>query len=84
MSVQHYYKLCHDHLGKEVEIRDVHGKVYIGKIEKVDQQNVYLRQSAAPSDYGQGPGVFFLPLAIGALIAIPLIGIAAFRPRAYY
>ncbi|MFA9556861.1 hypothetical protein ACERII_06140 [Evansella sp. AB-rgal1] len=84
MSVQYYYNLCNECMGQDVEITDHHGKKYAGKIEKVDHENVYLRQASAPSAQGQGPGLFFFPLAAGALIAIPLIGIAGFRRRRYY
>ncbi|MDG5788433.1 hypothetical protein QA612_13165 [Evansella sp. AB-P1] len=83
MSVQYYQKFCQDHIGQDVEIRDHHGKTYVGKIERVDHENVYLRQSPPPSQH-QGPGLFFLPLALGALIAIPFVGIAGARRRAYY
>ncbi|ADU30491.1 hypothetical protein [Evansella cellulosilytica] len=83
MSVNYYYQLCQDNIGQDVEITDHHGKKYFGKIEKVDHENVYLRQEPAPSEQ-TGPGLFFFPLAVGALIAIPLIGIAGFRRRAYY
>ncbi|MBU9721450.1 MULTISPECIES: hypothetical protein [Bacillaceae] len=84
MSVDYYYKMCCDHMGQDVEITDKHGKVYVGKIEKVDSENVYIREQSAPPRDSHGPGLFFFPLAVGALVAIPLIGIAGFRRRAYY
>lgn len=84
MSLDYYYKLCHDHMGQEVEIRDHHGKTYVGTIERVDRENVYLRQAATPGPSHSGPGVYFFPLAVGALVAIPLIGIAGFRRRRVY
>ena len=84
MSADYYYQMCHEHMGQEVEIRDRHGKVYTGTIEKVDHENVYIRPPAPPPGHGHGPGVFFFPLVVAGLIAIPLIAIAAFAPRRRY
>lgn len=87
MSADYYYKLCHDHIGQDVEITDRHGKIYTGKIERVDRENVYLRPHDSVPGHGHhhgGPGLFFLPLVAAGLIAIPLIGIAGFRRRPYY
>ncbi|MBU9711786.1 hypothetical protein [Evansella tamaricis] len=84
MSGEHYYKVCCDHMGQDVEITDREGKVYVGKIERVDREYVYIREERAPQGGHQGPGLFFFPLALGALVAIPLIGIAGFRRRPYY
>lgn len=67
---------------REVEIRDHHGKVYVGTIERVDREKVYIRQAARPSAGHSGPGVFFLPFAAGLLIGVPLGAIAFARP--YY
>ncbi|MCD8509033.1 MAG: hypothetical protein LRY73_03535 [Bacillus sp. (in: Bacteria)] len=59
MSVDYYYKFCTEHMHREVEIRDHHGKVYVGTIERVDREKVYIRQAARPSAGHSGPGVFF-------------------------
>ncbi|MBB5173864.1 hypothetical protein [Texcoconibacillus texcoconensis] len=83
MSAEYYYNFCQQHMGQEVEITDHHGKVHVGKIEKVDRENVYLRTQAPPPT-DRGYGMFFFPLAVGALVAIPLIGIAGARRRPYY
>ncbi|MRH42660.1 hypothetical protein GH741_08170 [Aquibacillus halophilus] len=91
MSVSHYYELCQKSIKKSVVIRDVHGKVYEGVIEKVDYEKVYLRQHEAggvpPAGPG-GPGMFLWGPAFGAgaLVGIGLGSIAslAFRPYPYY
>ena len=82
MSADYYYKFCTEHMHREVEIRDHHGKVYVGTIEKIDREKVYIREAARPSGHS-GPGVFFLPFAAGFLFGIPFGAIAFARPYRY-
>lgn len=84
MSVEYFHKFCLEHMQREVEIRDHHGKVYIGTIEKVDIEKVYIREAARPPIGHSGPGLFFLPFAAGFLIGIPFGAIAFARPYRYY
>ncbi|WP_096435185.1 hypothetical protein [Alteribacter populi] len=71
-----YYHLCRDSIGAEVEIRDCHGKVYVGTIDRVDPDHVYLRP-IGPCDHGHGMYFF----AGAALTAIAFASIVAFRFR---
>lgn len=77
MSHDYYYRLCEDNIGSEVEIRDCHGKAYVGTIEKVDDRYVYLRPSGPSPDHGHGMYFF----AAAALTTIALASIVAFRFR---
>ncbi|WP_096200501.1 hypothetical protein [Bacillus sp. FJAT-45350] len=78
MSCQHYYNLCKESVGAEVEIRDHHGKMYVGTIERVDPEFVYLRP-IGPTSTDHGHGMYFF--AAAALTAVALVSIAAFRFR---
>ncbi|WP_096188024.1 hypothetical protein [Evansella halocellulosilytica] len=78
MSCDYYYNLCKDNIGSEVEIRDHHGKVYVGTIERVDSRNVYLRP-IGPSPSGPDHCSYFF--AAAALTVVALASIAAFRFR---
>ncbi|WP_078430538.1 hypothetical protein [Alkalihalobacterium alkalinitrilicum] len=77
MSYEYYYDLCSRNIGADVEIRDHHGKLYVGQIERVDRECVYLRP-IGPS-HGPGHGMYFF--AAAALTAIAIASIAAFRFR---
>ncbi|WP_209124618.1 hypothetical protein [Alkalihalobacillus sp. BA299] len=77
MSCEYYYNICSKNIGAEVEIRDRHGKVYVGQIERVDRERVFLR-TVGPS-HGHGHGMYFF--AAAALTAIALVSIVAFRFR---
>lgn len=81
MSVSHYYAVCTQNIGKAVEIRDIHGKVYTGVIERVDHQTVYLRtiDGAPPPSHPGGYGTFLWGpgFAAGALVGVGLASIAA-------
>ncbi|MGM8211167.1 hypothetical protein ACLIBH_00045 [Virgibacillus sp. W0430] len=77
MSCEKYYHLCKKNVGAEVEIRDHHGKVYVGAIERFDRDRVYLRP-VGPT-HGHGHGMHFF--AAAALIAISFASIAFFRFR---
>ncbi|UOE94469.1 hypothetical protein [Alkalihalobacillus sp. LMS39] len=89
MSVAHYYDLCQKSRGRAVEIRDIHGQVHRGIIERVDHETVYLRPldgAQMPPQAGPGgPGMFFWGFAAGALFGIGLGAIAslAFLPYPY-
>lgn len=77
MSREKYYDLCNRNIGREVEIRDHHGKVYVGSIDRVDRECVYLRPIGSSVDPGHGTYFF----AAAALTAIALVSIAFFRFR---
>lgn len=77
MSYEKYYHLCKDNIGAEVEIRDHHGKVYVGSIERVDRDCVYLRPIGPTPHHGHGMYFF----AAAALTTIALASIAFFRFR---
>ncbi|WP_096201840.1 hypothetical protein [Bacillus sp. FJAT-45350] len=89
MSVSHYYDLCNKSIGRAVEIRDIHGNVHRGIIERVDYEQVYLRplDGAAPPPAGPGgPGMFLWGFGAGALFGVGLGAIAsmAFMPYPYW
>ncbi|WP_078552992.1 hypothetical protein [Bacillus alkalicellulosilyticus] len=93
MSASHYYDLCSKNIGKAVEIRDIHGQVHRGIIDKCDYDQVYLRPldgAAPPSSGPGGPGMFFWGfgpgLAAGALLGIGLGSIVAlsFLPYPFF
>ena len=77
MSCGKYHNLCRDNIGREVEIRDRHGKVYFGSIERVDRERVYLRPVGPSGNHGHGTYFF----AAAALTAIAFTSIVFFRFR---
>lgn len=78
---EHYYGLCCQHMGKDVEITTHDGNVYKGSIQRVDAEKVYILPHQ-----DDGTGRFF-PILGAALLGIGLGGIAGFalapRPFAY-
>lgn len=98
MSVEHYYNLCNQHMGRPVEIHTHEGEIHHGVIEKVDNTHVHLRTLAqnGPGLAGPGgPGMYaygFGPAfaggmaggMLGSLTGIALNRIAYFRPHPYY
>ena len=41
--MERYYKLCQQHMGKVARITDRHGRVHVGRIERVTNRKVYIR-----------------------------------------
>ena len=80
MSCEKYHHLCRTNIGREVEIRDHHGKFHVGKIERVDRERVYLRPIGPSGNHGHGTYFF----AAAALTAIAFTSIAFFRFRRPY
>lgn len=52
MRSQNYYQLCHNNIGKMVEVRTRDGQVHQGVIHQVDRQNVYLRRLPQQRQFG--------------------------------
>ncbi|MCK6256016.1 hypothetical protein LCY76_05275 [Fictibacillus sp. KIGAM418] len=78
---EHYYGLCCQHIGQDVEITTHDGSVYRGSIQSVNTENVYLLPY-----HDDGSGRFF-PVLGAALVGLGLGSIAGFalapRPFAY-
>ncbi|WP_206738091.1 hypothetical protein [Fictibacillus sp. S7] len=69
---EHYYGLCCQYMGQDVEITTTDGNRYVGTIQNVDAENVYLLPHQ-----DDGTGRFF-PLLGAGLIGLGLGTIAGF------
>lgn len=97
MSVEHYYNLCNQHVGRAVELHTHEGEIHHGVIERVDNTHVYIRnfnQNGAGMAGPGGPGLYaygyggfaggFAGGFLGGLTGVALGSIARFRPYPYY
>jgi hypothetical protein len=91
----YYYGVCCDHIGSAVEIRCHDGGHYIGYVDSVDRDMVYLRpleEDDCPPDRGcDGPGLFlwgfggaFAGGFAGGLLGVALGSILFVRPYGFW
>lgn len=93
---QYYYDVCCEHIGRPVEIRTYDGEHYVGIVDSVDADMVYLRpldEADCPpgADGFDGPGLFFFGFGgafaggfLGGLLGVGLGRIAFFGPWGYW
>jgi hypothetical protein len=87
MSID-YKDYCKKSIGNFVEIHDKSGKIVKGKIEKIDEDNVYIKEFKEKDLGGNGygffnplPGAFFNPFIFRPFLTpILLRSIIGFRP----
>ncbi len=97
MSVDYYKNLCHQHVGRAVEIHTHDGMIHHGIIDHVDQTHVHIRSfnqagggqggfagPGGPGMYAFGFGAAAAGGALGAFTGVALANIAFFRPYPYY